>query len=447
VLLPGLVAIAAFAAHGRWLGISVVTLGGLVLLSHGFNNIPVPAGAYRIPAVDLLIPLTAVMAYRHWRPVFSQSSNRVLVVAAAVLGVAVAARLAVDVPRWGVLAVRDALFAVELLSLFVGVAVVRCLGHERTERGVERLLVLAIAWFSLFPLRDQIAQLGPQVGIQKAVPLLAMTSAGFVAAAAVLWFLGERSGRSAFLALCGVVITLLYQARGLYLGFPLSLAIAVWVQRSAGRADTGATRADLLVKAGVVVAAGVAAIGLMPALQGRLGPARPSFLVDQLGTLVGRPGPGAGSLEAREDWWPRVLERVRGSPSALLFGTGLGSDLTGGFRGADGSLVRKPHNDFLEVFARLGLVGFGAWILMIGAGVVNLARAARTGCRLARWAIATQPLLLMVALTQPFFGFAYGGAVYWAVVGLGLGCPCNAAADRTRSGCQVALSGGTWVRG
>lgn len=424
-LLPVGITTVAVMARRRWVALATVTLGGLVLLSYGFNNIPARLGGVAMPAVDVVIPVVAVMAYPIWREAAVAAPHRSMLVAVGALWLCLGVRLALDMTRYGVVAARDALFGIEILALAIGVALVRTWGHRRTTERLNRLLVLAVGWFLLYPFRDQLAALGPQVGVQKPVPLVAMTSAGLIAACALVWFvLCRRPGASA-VAVAAALVVLVYQARGLYLGVPLSLLLVGVVGRWAAGAGPAVAVPVRLTRAIAVVTVGFLVLAVAPPLNGRIAPARPDVVAEQLGTLVGREGPGSGSAQAREEWWSTVMAQAKSSPERMLFGLGLGADLTGGFRGRDGAEVRKPHNDFLEVFARLGLVGFGAWCCLMALGIAALVRRARTGCRIAQWALASQPVFLLVSLTQPLFGFAYGGAVYWAMVGLGVGCTCH----------------------
>lgn len=416
---PAAVAGSAFVAHRRWLALTAVVFGGLVLLSYGFNNVPFPVGPVRMPAVAIAIPVLAIMSFPVWRPALSeQGSRRIAVVATAVVAMTFL-RLLVDVPRFGVVAVRDALFAVDLLALPLGYAVVRAKGTAAASRGVQRVLVVAVAWFCLFPFAEQIAALGPDVGVQRPTPLLAMTSAGVIACVALMWWAVARPRGLSLVPVLAVLVVLLTQTRGLYLALPLAFVVATWASRRLRPSGRAGPAASPILRGVAAIVVGFAALAVLPPLPGRLATARPGFVLEQLGTLTGHEGPGSGSLKAREEWWPIVLHRVESTTLGPVVGVGFGPDLIG-FRGRNGAEVRKPHNDFLEMFARVGAVGLGLWLLLIAVVVHQLVRRVRAGSTLAGWALACQPVFLVTALTQPLFAFAYGGAVFWFVAGLGL---------------------------
>jgi hypothetical protein len=163
--------------------------------------------------------------------------------------------------------------------------------------------------------------------------------------------------------------------------------------------------------------------------EGRLGQVTPGFVTAHVSTLWGRDGPSAGSVEHRKQWMTTVIEEVREHRLAWLTGLGLGPDLTSGFEGNSGTLVRKPHNDYLEVFARLGLP---ALLLFGGVLITAWVRVLRAARRVAPpeagflwWVVATAALFMLIAATQPLLFYTYGTMPLFVALGAGL-----AVADR-----------------
>jgi O-antigen ligase len=400
--------------QSSWERVAWLALGGLLTLSYGFNNVQVPVPGLPVPLVDVLLVALLLGSRKHWTG-FAQNAGREITGALCLLLALGLFRLTIDVPRHGALALRDALFVLEAFGLLLGVAMAQRLSREACERIVRALFMLATGWLALYPVRDAIQAASPVVGVQKAVPLLSFTSAGIVAALALLWFLDESSPRFRVFTVVAVGVVLLAQMRGVYLAIPIALV----VRGLLGRAKRG-TSAGVVLGRAIAPALVMLAIFSVVPLPGRLGVAGPELVVEQLSTLRGEKGAGSGSLEAREEWWPRVIERVQREPAGQVIGVGFGPDLLAGYEGPDGSKIRKPHNDFLEIWARTGWLGLAVWLLLLGRIVRALLCVARAGDRIAIWALSMQPVFVIVALSQPLFAFAYGGLVYFVLCGLAL---------------------------
>jgi hypothetical protein len=400
---------------------------GLFALSYGFNNLPFPAGPFRMPLVDVLLVALAVVSRATWSQHIRESrEGRALRVAFVGLVAVAAVRLTMDVPRYGVLAVRDALYVVDVLAVFVGMALARSVSSERLRQSLQLMLCVSVTWFVLYPIHGALEMMSPVVGVQRAVPLAAFNSASWGGAIALLWFTSRRRVNWACAALAAAAV-LLAQSRTIYLSLPVAIAIAVWVARSSsGRVTQDHQRHFRASRVLLPLMLALVAFALLPPLPGRLAAVRPQFIGEQIGTLFGKKGAGSGSLAAREQWWPSVLAKVRAAPSGEIVGVGFGPDLIGGFRSRGGADVRKPHNDLLEMFARTGILGLSAWLAVVGIAVAGVYRRARTGSDIARWALPACVVLLGHALTQPLFAFAYGGMTFWLLLGIGLGSPTTA---------------------
>jgi len=389
--------------------------GGLLVLSRGFSSIPIPLGPFALPLCQVVFGLVAFRMRKTWLPIVRDAAPGWLAVA-ALLCIFAAARLLIDYPRFGALAIRDAVPFVDLLALPVGLAVGAATPAPVIRRRIGLILRVAVVWFLFLPFRDALTAAGPTVGVDGQVPLLAFNTAGIVAALALLWFSVERGSSPMLWSGLALFVLAMAQARGQYIGVPLALLVGFLLRGPQRRVGRGVRIVGLVVVVIVALAVG-------PPLPGRVGDVNLSTLQDQLGTLRGEEaGQGGGSAAVRKDWVPTVLEQVTGDPVKVAFGVGLGPDLLQGYRGPDGELVRKPHNDFLEMFARMGVLGLLAWTALVAIPLLALVRRARSGAVFARWAVEAQVVLLIVALTQPFFAFPYGGISYWFITGLALGC-------------------------
>jgi hypothetical protein len=247
------------------------------------------------------------------------------------------------------------------------------------------------------------------------VPLLGSFSGVSTAAAAGFFFFAliRPFGRLSYVLAAGFLAELaVFQQRGIYLAIPVA-AILVWaLAGSSGRARTGLAAA---------FATGVIALALFLPLapEGRLGPVSPWFTVSQLRTLQGGAGPGSGSYQARVTWFHQVVDEVRArGTEGWLGGVGLGPDLIGN------SHLRKPHNDYLEVFGRLGLpallIFVGMLLTAVNAVRVAARRADSETSRFLWWIFAVAVVFILIAATQPLLAFPYGTIPLFSLLGAGL---------------------------
>ena len=116
------------------------------------------------------------------------------------------------------------------------------------------------------------------------------------------------------------------------------------------------------------------------------------------GIGVNHGGAIAGAAEGvglRLGWWKHIYAQLTGDAGTLLTGLGYGIPLTN-FRDNFNDIVREPHNSYISVVARLGILGFIAWAWM----QIELFRnwlCAYRACHRARWADGETLLLMIVA--------------------------------------------------
>ena len=393
-----------------WVLASWWLLGSLLVWSYGVNNLPIPG--IRAPLVDLVFIGLLIRSSYYWRPFVQQRLGKTIWQLLLWLTAFVFVRVLADYQTYGLQAVRDSLFAIEAWAIFLGWGLAHRVGRIAVERALSLIFAICLVWFCFYPVRDSIVQLSPIVGVQKPVYLAGFTSIGFVSAWALLWFI-RRPGR---LAVCASIVALgavfMAQTRGVLAGLVLAgvVSVALTNDRYQGRA---------LGRVLVACALVVSLFAVLPPLPGRLGTVSPSTIVDLVKSGLGEKSAVSSSLDDREKWFDATVEAINSTRFGLVTGVGLGRDLTGGF-GTDVKVTR-PHNDFLEYFARLGIIGFLPWVGLWFVTLRELVRLARRKIPIATWGVGVASVALLVSLTQPLAAFAYGGMVYWMLVGLVLG--------------------------
>jgi hypothetical protein len=391
---------------------ATLLLGGATILGYGFANVGVP-GPVPLPAAELLLlPLAGVALLSRTR-----IDSRVLIPLFLYVGLVVM-RVALDYPVYGKLAIRDATTAIEAFTVLIGYRAIARDGLETWIRRLRWIFALVLIYASLSPLEEQLQAASPMVGLQRPVALLgSMAGVKFAAIAAAFFFVVFAGGWKRVVIL-GWSIGLLgiFQARSLYLLFPVAALVCGW-----------ALRRPFKMVATIAAACLVGVIALMQfstlELEGRRGEVSGAFYLQHFKTLLGEEGTGAGTVEDRQEWTRQTLQHVTSSPKTFAFGVGLGPDLTFGFH-RDGEVdVRKPHNDYLETFARLGIIGLMMFIWLIFALLKPIVHQIRHGggrrWGFCAWVLTATVIYMGVAAVQPLLAFPYGTVPLFFFLGMG----------------------------
>jgi O-antigen ligase len=394
-------------------------LVGNVVLTYGFANLGLRLEGVPLPLTELILLPMAGYCLLSRRTLPDMGLPGVLMAALLVFA---SLRLILDYPAHGNFALRDFTTPLETLALVVGFWCFTRFGLRWAHRVWLAASLCVLAYGLLFPFAAQLEQAGPIVGIYQNIPLLGQYAGSGPAILFAFFFvlLRLRAPTSIVLGAACLGVVAIFQLRGLYIALPLG---ALVVMLAGGRIGTG-----LAVKIGGSVAIGLILLALVLPLgpQGRLGPVSASFATSQLATLLGREGPGDGSFGDRIEWVTQIWQQQAESPLKLVFGLGLGPDLAGGALTTGDQLIRKPHNDYLEMMARFGLVGLLLW----GAFFASLLRPvwlslSRQGISADErsfqlFALAGASAYMLIAATQPVLAFPYGTVPLFSLLGMGL---------------------------
>jgi hypothetical protein len=405
-----------------WQLLCMVYLVALLTVSSGFNS---PGG---LPLAFLgLVALLATLP-KDARP--AQEGAMVLTAwVMAILGLWGMARLIWDIPEYGAfLALRDGLWIPDIMAAFVGYALYRKLG-DKSESWLAFLAVAPVLYACLYPLRLTLQ--GSQL-TGAAEPLIGFAGLTLVLPLSLFWLL-TRPGRRLHLLLLGLcTLELVFlQSRTLYLILLPALAV---VTLGAVRAGIGKRVAVRASSVGLILLVLLLASPYLPEVHGRVGRLSVDTVALQLDTLSGGLGPGAGGVEQRRAWTGSVFHDLRQRPLGLFLGAGLGRDFLQGFTSARGVPVRKPHNDYVEVLGRMGLLGLVPWALLLIVVLATTYRAAKV-VPIAPAVLGFQVVTLFTAATQPVFAFEYGGVPFWLFWGLVIAaCRAGGSSERRSSG-------------
>jgi O-Antigen ligase len=348
----------------------LVTVLLYLLFNWGFMQLripPVAGGGLPLGDIVLLLALATI----NYTGVLGRLSLTVAFMPLAIWWTFGVGRALFDFGVHGAWALRDAAHVVESLFLLVGFVFAGDLRSlERFFDWLPKLLVIAVLYGLMYPLRVEIWQLSPQItsGTGYVVPIfgsMATTSYLMIAAAVYLMlFHGNK-----LLANVGAVMIIGYtiatfQARTLYLTLIAIFGFMVLYRRSS------------LGNIGVVVLLSGFLLGLVTLIglqfEGRLGASFDlNFLVAHFMAIFGVCDvalegvcSAAEGVGQRLEWWNSIADRMLSDPFNLLLGLGYGVTLTD-FYGSSGAAVREPHNSYITVIARTGIIGGVCWVLIM----------------------------------------------------------------------------------
>ena len=364
----------ALAAVGRVEALrNIVVLLTVVLyllFNWGFMQLripPVAGGGLPFGDIVLLMALATI----NYTGVLGRLSLTVAILPLAIWWTFGVGRALFDFGVHGAWALRDAAHVVESLFLLVGFVFAgdrRSL--ERFFDWLPKLLVISVLYGLMYPIRVEIWQLSPQItsGTGYVVPIfgsMATTSYLMIAAAVYLMlFHGNK-----LLANAGAVLIIgytvaIFQARTLYLTLIAIFAFMILYRRSSvGNIGVVALLSGFLLGL-------ISLIGLQ--FQGRLGASFDvNFLIAHFMAIFGVCDTSlegvcsaAEGVGQRLEWWNSIAERMLADPFNLLLGLGYGVTLTD-FYGSSGAAVREPHNSYITVIARTGIIGAVCWVLIM----------------------------------------------------------------------------------
>lgn len=424
--------------HGRlefWQALVLLAMTPYFILNYGFDNLAVGAGNVHFPVGELLMfaALALVVMGRRWwilRGIITEPS----VVCLAALLFLSCAHLIVDVPRYGLYAVRDSSMFFEVVFLLVGAA------WGLNPRAAQFLLrwmffvfVLNLFYSWTFSWGEQIRAWSPASGVFHPVPLFGnyWHNALFLLVGALfcIWLAPSivRWPRWALVGLSAAQLggLAILQARSMYIGILMVLLLLLLFGQTKKLVSFVST---LGWGTGVLAMLLLAVSALGIEFQGRMGPVKFSFIADQVKTVlnVGDANARMSHEVDRSNWYGEVWDRVRSSPMNLIVGEGFGQALIN-FENEEGIPVRQPHNSSLTVLGRLGFLGLSIWMLFIIFMAVRYVRALRTShaldgwSSLILWLFLYFLLALLLASVQPGFEFSHGAIPFYFLQGLALG--------------------------
>jgi hypothetical protein len=410
------------------------TVGLYIVLNSGFEMVRFPPVGPGIPIGELV--LIVCLCIISTRALLPKIAKEVWILPILVWWGMSLSRALIDVSVGGAWSLRDASQAIESLYLIVGFWLVNSPGNLQYFFSWLKKLFIVIAFYGLLmPFDETLRTLSPTLhGVASgATPIFfTMTNTAQVILWSACWLLIDRPKNSSAIALrMRTLISCLLVAFAVI--FPQGRTM--YIEVLAVGAILFAAKRRLAGKWLMILLLGVAMIGAISVsgLQlkgGRGHTISLDFIMQHFESISGsaQSEDVAGAAEGvsrRLGWWRHIYSEMSNSPRKMIFGLGYGMPLTD-FHALGGAAVREPHNSYISVVARLGIVGFLVWFLMQASLYYSLWRSYQL-CRRMQWTRDQDNLLLLlifgvliliVAIGEPGFEMPFNAIPYYLFFGV-----------------------------
>lgn len=344
----------------------MATVSLYLLLNYGFMQLrlpPIGTGGIPVGEAVLLFSLATI----NYSRLYAHLSSTIFLFPLLVWwGLGIGRALA-GIPAYGMWSLRDASHVLESLFLIAGFVFAARPQHlEQFFSWLPKLLAIIGVHALLFPFHRFLHSLSPRVvgGSGQEVTLFfhfSTASVCLLMLVAYLLLFGRATGWNFALVVFLVgYLLVFFQARKIYLQILAFFLLFVLFRR------------DLIGKGVLAILLVVLLLTLMPLLElevaGRMGKtASIEFLYYHFLSMGGVESEGlegaAAGIYQRIAWWLNLYARWTSGIGTFLFGLGYGFPLVH-FGTRAGIPVREPHNSYISIIARIGLVGILAFAWM-----------------------------------------------------------------------------------
>jgi len=415
-----------------WQILALIGLSGHMLLNYGWDNLAIHIGGFPIViSYGLMFTALALAVYgrRRW---LASALKEPAVACALVLLVLALVHLAVNIPEFGVMAVRDSTMCIDALFLLIGMAwAMKSQNISFLAKWLTVLFVLNMLYGATLPWSETIWGWSPESGVFLKVPLLGSfngTGDLLLIGALFCTFVGSYvikrpSWLMLLLSLAQFLGVGIAQVRRMYVGLVVVLILLVLF----GEIKKFA-RVLVLLPAAVLVLVLATTVGGIE-ISGRVGPVNLDFFKEHLRSISTSEGTPGSSVESR---FAMVAEAYQHFLAHPVFGEGFGLPLltemdTNNAEG-NNAVTRHPHNSSLSYLARLGAIGFFFWIAFHFCLIKRFVHAIRRRrfydpelSSWVMWLFLYYVLFMITSLVEGPFEFPSGAIPFYFFMGLALG--------------------------
>ncbi len=412
-----------------WQVLTLVALSGYTLLTRGFENLTIHVGEFPIIVGYVLIYASLALALFSRRQVVASALKEPAVLCMLALFVFAVLHLAVDVPSYGIWALRDSTMCLDGMFMLLGMAwAVKSKNSIFLARWLLGLYVLNMLYIYTMPWGDKVWSWSPVSGVFLKVPILGdFSGAGDILVDGAMFCLcvgcylvTRPSWLMPLLAMgqfLGVAIT---QGRRQYIGTVIVLVILALLGEGKRFA-----KLLILIPSAVMIIFLVTSIGGFK-IAGRIGEVNLDFFEAHLRSVHTSEGTPGSAVESRFDMADQAFQHFFAHP---VVGEGFGRPLLTDIDETNGAVTRIPHNSSLTYLARLGLIGFALWIafhfLLVKRFISVLRRRSSGDDKLTSafvlWLFLFYVLFVNVSLVEGPFEFPSGAVPFYFFMGFALG--------------------------
>jgi len=393
-------------------GMVLLVVSLYLLLNWGFQQVRIPpVGGGGLPSAEIALVLFLLTI--HPSRTLARLGGRVYLLPFVIWWTYGLGRTLVDTLDVGFWALRDAAHVIESLYLVVGfVFAAHQTALERFFTWLPRILFIGAGYGLLYPVNEILWSISPEIMSSNGypVPIIGtMANTAFIMIMAAFYLLLFHGGNVVAIVVATFLIGFplaMVQARTLYLVTIVLFGFLVAFRRT----STG--NVALVITLGAFGLAVMSLVGLQ--LQGRLGASVSlEFLAGHFLTIFGicstdLPGvcSAAGGVHQRLGWWENILDQMLVDPFNVLFGLGYGVVLTDHYS-LSGAAVREPHNSYVTIFARTGVIGIICWVAMM-ASLVHRWLLAYRHCAGIGWRVGQNRLMILMVFFISMWILAIG---------------------------------------
>jgi O-antigen ligase len=411
-----------------WQVLALSALSGYLLLNYGFENLSLHIGGFPIIISYGLMYASLALAVLSRRHLIAKALKEPPILCALALLVLAFCHLVLEVPKFGVWALRDSTMCLDAIFMLVGLA--WAMKRDSIVFVIRWLLViftLNMLYGFTLPWGEKIWSWSPESGVFLKVPILGnYNGTGDLLLAGALFSICVGSfviKRPAWLMLflaatqfLGVAIT---QVRRMYVGAVIVLIILVLL----GEIKKFA-KLFILVPVAILVILLATTVGGLE-ISGRIGPVNLAFFKDHIRSIHTSEGTPGSSIESRFSMVDEALERFYSHP---VLGVGFGEPLLSDIDMTNSAASRVPHNSSLTYLARLGAIGLALWIAfhfcLIKRFVYTYRQ--RHSCdprvyAFVLWFFLFYVLFMLASFVEPPFEFPSGAVPFYFLTGFTLG--------------------------
>lgn len=410
-----------------WQIILLMAMSGYLVLNYGFENLAFHVGGLPI-IVSYLLMFGALGLAGYSHPdllrIARQEPAIFFLLAMFILA---CFHLLIDLPRYGIWAIRDASMCFDCVFIVLGLLWSRRKGTLTPLMKWLMVILFLNALYSLtFPWMEQISAWSPTSGVFLQIPIIGYYRGNYVylglGALFYLFFSRNVLKWPRWFVLLFAVVQLfglaILQARQMYVALVVIIVLLVVI----GEAKKSG---KLLLILGAPVAAVMVLTAIGVEIPGRIGPVRADFFLEHFRSISGAEGTPGASVQGRMEWYDEVFGRIRKNP---WLGEGFGQPLITFENDLTGGVVRQPHNSTVTVLARMGIVGLLPWFALHLYIVSRFVYAFRQRRRLDRrmadfilWLFMLYVVYMISSIVEPAFEFPSAAVPFYFFLGLSLG--------------------------